>query len=175
MKNEKTERLVRKDSRQSTQSLENTTTAELVSSVSSSTRRLKSVSFPPTHEQLITATHIIPRPSFTEIQTLYYTNDEILHMKRIYQKRIDVHVRKKVERGIKEFGSKIKEKMKRNVDDDLSVECIVNAGVNLDVSSSKSEEYYHNHITKRSNGSTKMGGVIERASCTLPSMITLLL
>lgn len=49
-------------------------------------------------------------------------------------------------------------------------ECIVNAGENLVVSSSSYEEYSN---TKRS--STKMGGVIERASCTLPSMITLLL
>ena len=92
-------------------------------------------------------------------------------MKRIYQKRIDVHVRKKMEK------SKMKQKMNginlRNVDDDLSVECIVNAGEDLDVShTAKSGEYYND---TKSSGSTKMGGVIERASSTLPSMITLLL
>jgi len=137
---------------------------------STSRRRRKSVSFPTSQEQLVTATHIIPRPSSTEIQKLYYTNDEILHMKKIYQH----NVKKKVGKSMKEFGSKIKEKMNgisiRNVDDDLSMECIVNAGQDIGVSSAKSEEYYN---TKRS--STKMGDVIERASCTLPSMITLLL
>jgi len=136
-----------------------------------SSRRRKSVSFPPNPQQLITATHIIPKPSASEIQSLYYTNDEILHMKRIYQRR---DTKERVTKSMRELGSKIKEKMNeisiRNVDDDLSVECIVNAGENLVVSSSSYEEYSN---TKRS--STKMGGVIERASCTLPSMITLLL
>jgi len=132
---------------------------------SSSTRRRKSVSFPPTPQKLTTV-HIIPRPSSTEIQKLYYTNEEILHMKKIYQR----DVKKKVTKSIKELSSKIKEKMKRNVDDDLSVECIVNAGEDLLSSSAMSEDYYD---TKRSN--TKMGGVIERASSSLPSMITLLL
>jgi len=92
-------------------------------------------------------------------------------MKRIYQRR---DTKERVTKSMRELGSKIKEKMNeisiRNVDDDLSVECIVNAGENLVVSSSSYEEYSN---TKRS--STKMGGVIERASCTLPSMITLLL
>jgi len=87
-------------------------------------------------------------------------------MKKIYQR----DVKKKVTKSIKELSSKIKEKMKRNVDDDLSVECIVNAGEDLLSSSAMSEDYYD---TKRSN--TKMGGVIERASSSLPSMITLLL
>ena len=93
-------------------------------------------------------------------------------MKKIYQKR---DTKERVTKSMREFGSKIKEKMNgisiRNVDDDLSVECIVNAGQDL-VSSSSSGEYCN---AKRSSGSTKMGGVIERASCTLPSMITLLL
>ena len=53
----------------------------------------------------------------------------------------------------------------RNVDDDLSVECIVNAGENIDVSSMSPKEYYN--AKSVSSGSTKMGGVIERASCTL--------
>ena len=93
-------------------------------------------------------------------------------MKKIYQKR---EYKKKVEKGMRELSSKMKEKMNgisiKNVDDDLSVECIVNAGENLSVSSSsKSVEYYN---AKRSSNS--MGGVIERASSTLPSMITLLL
>ena len=78
---------------------------------------------------------------------------------------------------MREFGSKMKQKMNgistRNVDDDLSVECIVNAGENLASSSAKSEEYYNTN--KRSSSSTKMGDVIERASSSLPSMITLLL
>ena len=177
--------LVRKDSQSSTKTYRhsNSSSRRLLSSTNhpstttttttSASRRRKSVSFPPTHEQLITAIHIIPRLSNTEIQRLYYTNDEILHMKKIYQKR---EYKKKMERGIKQLSSKMKQKMNginlRNVDDDLSVECIVNAGENL-VSSPSSGREYHN--AKRSSGSTKMGGVIERASSTLPSMITLLL
>ena len=93
-------------------------------------------------------------------------------MKKIYQH----NVKKKVTKSMRVLSSKMKQIATnvslRNVDDDLSVECIVNAGQDLIVSSTKSEEYYN---TKRSSsGGTKMGGVIERAS-TLPSMITLLL
>jgi len=96
-------------------------------------------------------------------------------MKRIYQKHV---TKERVTKSMRELSSKIKEKMNdislRNVDDDLSVECIVNAGEDLDVSYPyKSKEYYDH--TKRSSGNTKMGGVIERASSSLPSMITLLL
>ena len=119
-----------------------------------------------TNQNLITTT-IIPKPSSTEIQKLYYTNNEIQHMKKIYQRR---DTKERVTKSMRELSSKIKERLARNVDDDLSVECIVNAGEDLNVSSSSSGEYY----TKRSS-STKMGDVIERASCTLPSMITLLL
>jgi len=145
----------------------------LISSTkNTSSRRRKSVSF---QEEVTAATHIIPRPSSTEIQSLYYTNDEILHMKKIYQRR---DTKERVTKSMKVLSSKMKQRMNginlRNVDDDLSVECIVNAGEDIGVSSSSSGECYG---TKRSSGTkTKMvGDVIERASCTLPSMITLLL
>ena len=165
-------RLVRKDSQSSVKTHRHSNSSRrLLSSnnhPSSSTRRRKSVSF----QDEVTATHIIPKPSTTEIQRLYYTNDEIQHMKKIYQRR---DTKERVTKSMRELSSKIKEKMNgisiRNVDDDLSVECIVNAGQDLNVSYPSSGECYN---TKRSS-STKMGGVIERASSTLPSMITLLL
>lgn len=164
--------LIRKDSQSSVKTYQHSNSSRrLISSAKNTTttssRRRKSVSFPTNQQHLITATHIIPKPSSTEIQQLYYTNDEILHMKKIYQ----YNVKKKVTKSMREFGNKIKERLiARNVDDDLSVECIVNAGEDIGVSSSSGECY-----ARSSSMNNKMGGVIERASSTLPSMITLLL